>query len=270
MKEALKAITPPVVWNFARKFAGKKPTDHAQRHALSLAQDGVFSVAYRQVEFNDNAYFVPGYAEHRPAAKAIANGELYEPATHVLVKRLLEDRPGSMVHAGTFFGDMVPTFAKACPKTLYAFEPVLENYVLAKLGVEANSLDNVVLTNAGLGTEIMPARIDIGGEDGEHRGGSSKIALAGQATALTRIDALGLDDLSLLQLDVEGFELHALNGARETVDRCSPVILVEDNDNTCRPFFDETGYVSCGTIPGLKIWSKPADKDRVSKIVSAL
>lgn len=270
MKEALKAITPPVVWNFARKFAGKKPTDHAQRHALSLAQDGVFSVAYRQVEFNDNAYFVPGYAEHRPAAKAIANGELYEPATHVLVKRLLEDRPGSMVHAGTFFGDMVPTFAKACPKTLYAFEPVLENYVLAKLGVEANSLDNVVLTNAGLGTEIMPARIDIGGEDGEHRGGSSKIALAGQATALTRIDALGLDDLSLLQLDVEGFELHALNGARETVDRCSPVILVEDNDNTCRTFFNETGYVSCGTIPGLKIWSKPADKDRVSKIVSAL
>ena len=270
MKEALKAITPPVLWNFARRFAGKKPTDHAQRHALSLAQDDVFSVGFKQVEFNDNTYFVPAYASERPAAKAIASGELYEPATHVLVRKLLEDRPGSMVHAGTFFGDMVPTFAKACPKTLYAFEPVLENYVLAKLGVEANGLDNVVLTNAGLGTEIKPARIDTGGEDGVHRGGSSRIAQAGQATALTKIDALGLDDLSLLQLDVEGFEAYALAGAAETVTRCSPVILVEDNDNTCRPFFDEAGYVSCGTIPGIKVWSKPADKDRVTKIVSAL
>lgn len=270
MKQALKAITPPVVWNFARKFAGKKPAGHAQRHALSLTQDGVFSVAYRQVKFNDNAYFVPEYAAHRPAAKAIADGELYEPATHVLVRQWLEVRPGSMVHAGTFFGDMIPTFAKACPKTLYAFEPVLENYVLAKLGVEANELDNVVLTNAGLGSEVKPARIDTGGEEATHRGGSSKIAQSGQSTALMPIDALGIDDLSLLQLDVEGFELHALHGARDTVNRCSPVILVEDNDNTCGPFFDEAGYVSCGTIPGLKVWSKPADKDRVSKIVSAL
>ena len=270
MRRALKAITPPIVWSVARKLADSKSANQAQRYALSLAKDDAFSVAYRRIEFNDNAYFVPAYAEHRPAAKAICNGELYEPATHVLVKQLLQDRPGSMVHAGTFFGDMVPTFAKACPKTLYAFEPVLENYVLAKLGVEANGLTNVVLTNAGLGTEIAPAFVDTGGENQEHRGGSSHIARSGQATSLFKIDALELDDLTLLQLDVEGFELHALKGAAKTIERCSPVILVEDNDDTCGPFFAETGYVSCGTIPGLKIWSRPADKDRISKILSAL
>lgn len=44
------------------------------------------------------------------------------------------------------------------------------------------------------------------------------------AVAIDDLDLLGCD---LLQLDIEGAEIEALEGARETIRRCLPVIVVE-------------------------------------------
>lgn len=41
------------------------------------------------------------------------------------------------------------------------------------------------------------------------------------------IDGLGLERLDLLKLDVEGMEAEALAGARETIERCHPILFVE-------------------------------------------
>jgi FkbM family methyltransferase len=41
------------------------------------------------------------------------------------------------------------------------------------------------------------------------------------------IDGLGLERLDLLKLDVEGMEAEALAGARDTIDRCKPILFVE-------------------------------------------
>ncbi len=49
----------------------------------------------------------------------------------------------------------------------------------------------------------------------------------GQMVPVTTVDRLGLDDVDLLQLDVEGYEWHALAGAFNTIHRCRPVIQVE-------------------------------------------
>ncbi len=49
----------------------------------------------------------------------------------------------------------------------------------------------------------------------------------GSGVTVTRLDGLCLDDVDLLQLDVEGYEWHALKGAEQTIDRCRPVIHLE-------------------------------------------
>lgn len=41
------------------------------------------------------------------------------------------------------------------------------------------------------------------------------------------IDGLGLERLDLLKLDLEGMEAEALDGARETIRRCKPILFVE-------------------------------------------
>ena len=45
---------------------------------------------------------------------------------------------------------------------------------------------------------------------------------------LLRIDSFGFDVVDLIQLDVEGSELDALKGAKKTIERCRPVIVIEE------------------------------------------
>lgn len=217
-------------------------------------KEGGYHLDYETVRLEDATYFVPAYARHRPACQAALGGRFYEPDTHRLVGLLMAWRPGSMVHAGTFFGDMLPSFSRKCPGTVYAFEPVLENYVLARLCVLENDLANVALHHAALGERIGVARVETHTQS-THRGGASRIAAAGQLTTVTTIDSLGAPDVNVIELDVEGYELPALQGAAATLDRCRPVVLVEDNRHACGPFLTARAYLHLGSVPGLHIWA---------------
>lgn len=231
--------------------------------------DVSFSVDYRPVDHAGSRFFVPAYAVHRPASRQLLRGTFYEPATHRLMQRLLPERGGDLVHAGTFFGDMLPTFAAACAGRVYAFEPVLESYILAKLCLIHNEINNVALFNAGLGDALGIVHMSTEGGGGRHRGGSSRIAETGQVTTLFAIDLLPIERLAVIQLDVEGHELPALQGADQTIARHRPVIMVEDNKRTCAPFLTERGYERAGRIPGLKIWCDPKDRAQVDAAVAA-
>lgn len=46
-----------------------------------------------------------------------------------------------------------------------------------------------------------------------------------------RLDEMSLPCCDLIYLDIEGYELHALRGATETIARCRPVIAIENNKN---------------------------------------
>lgn len=225
-----------------------------------------YQVDYREARVGDEIHFVPAYALRRPAAVRVLRGEHFEPLTHALVAKLMEMRPGPMVHAGTFFGDMLPSFSRACPARLYAFEPVLENYVLAKKCIEANRLTNVLLTNAGLSDSIEVAFMDTGDGD-KHRGGASRLAEWGQPAMVTTIDSFAIEGLSVLQLDVEGHELAALKGAVKTIEASKPVILVEDNKRACDEFLQGLGYRRSGRLPGIFVWATPADKKTILPLV---
>ncbi len=221
---------------------------------VAFLKSGAFEVAYTEAKLDDSTYFAPGYALHRPAVQGVLQGMLYEPDTHKFVTRFCAENAGSMVHAGTFFGDMLPTFAAAVQGKVYAFEPVLESFVLAKLCITQNDLSNVLLFNAGLGADLAPMKINTVQLDGRHAGGASKLGADGQPCVVMNIDRLEADDVALIQLDVEGFELQALQGATKTIARCRPVIAIEDNEKSCDEFLAEQGYAKTAQIPGLDIW----------------
>jgi FkbM family methyltransferase len=45
---------------------------------------------------------------------------------------------------------------------------------------------------------------------------------------MVRLDDLALEDVGLIKLDIQGSEVIALKGARETLERCRPVVLIEE------------------------------------------
>ena len=269
LKENVRLFVPPIIWSVLSRAKTKALTRNVgpKRSAADIVSGEQFTVPFIRVTQDRGTYFVPKYAEHRPASRAVLAGDVYEPATHEIVNKIMQRKGGSMIHAGTFFGDMLPTFARSCPAKVYAFEPVLENYVLAKLCVETNKLGNVFLQNAGLSESTSIAHIDTGNEGEQHLGGSSHLSDNGQLVGLVTIDSLGLDDVVIIQLDVEGHELPALKGARATIERNAPIIMIEDNARTCNVFLEEMGYSHTRTIPGLFVWARPAERALVEDLL---
>lgn len=206
---------------------------------------------------------VPSKAKHRPALKAAFRGRYYEPFSHLNFKKILDYSPRkSVVHAGTFYGDMLHTYAQSANR-VYAFEPVLENYVLAKLNAEDQGLTNVTLTNCALSNEdgtVLMKTIERGGR---FAGGASSIttepAEASERVACYRMDSLPLADIGLIQLDVEGHERIALEGGVETIRTFEPIILIEDNKKDCDALLQDLGYRHCFTDGGLSYWGLDRD-----------
>lgn len=89
--------------------------------------------------------------------------------------------------------------------------------------------------------------------------GSHRIVEGNIGFHVTTVDALALDDLDFLQLDVEGYEWHALSGAVETLKRCKPLVQVElrgfterygKSDDEVRDLLSSLGYRAVSQQPG--------------------
>ncbi len=256
-------------------FEFRKLALHGARNGAALTQDTYELHHYTstfEVDGLRQTHFVPAAASDRPASASILKGKYYEQTTHMLLRLLFERRPGDLIHAGTFFGDMLPSFAAACPGTVYAFEPVLESYVLARQCVNANDLQSVHLFNSGLSRKLGGARIMTHRKDvGENIGGGARIRKNGGTQITTvAIDSLGLKDLSVLQLDLEGHERLAVMGARKTIERCRPVVLLEDAKMKAADVMDGLGYVHVGELPSQNIWATPDDVDDVAAMIIEL
>jgi FkbM family methyltransferase len=179
------------------------------------------------------AYAIPLSSCHRPAARTTLRGGVWEEATLELIRHA--GRPGDVVHAGTYFGDFIPAIAasRGPDALVHAFEPNLENYRCAEITTRLNGLENVVLYHAGLGASIGTARLEMVDAHGRALGGASRLVESDTGdtaeTAIRTIDStVPADrDVAVIQLDVEGFEQQALEGALETIQRCRPLLVVE-------------------------------------------
>lgn len=182
-------------------------------------------------------YVVPVTSAHRPASVKILAGRVYEPQTIELLRG--ECGSGDIVHAGTFFGDFLPALSQglAPGARVFAFEPNPESFRCASMTLTLNAIENVELTRAGLGARPGHAVMATTREDGSARGGSSRILQEGDPSTGSgeiRIPIRTVDQsvpcertVSILQLDLEGYERFALEGAMATIRRCRPLIIVE-------------------------------------------
>ena len=225
---------------------------------IDFVKEDSYKINFKKVSVEGNHYFLPEYSnwipmKHNGPDKKLY-GTLHEETTHKLVDKLCKSFEGSVIQAGAFCGDFLPSFSKSCNGFVYAFEPVLENYIMCKLTIEKNNLENVFLYNAALGEKTETLRVNTNLDKDYHIGGASKIDAEGHLCLALAIDNLSYSSLMLIQLDIEGFELNALKGAEKTIKKHHPIIAIEDNKGNCKEFLESLGYVSPVAIPGLDIW----------------
>lgn len=142
----------------------------------------------------------------------------------LLMDTLVElNRPvNNVIHAGGNIGIYALEFAKRA-KNVYVFEPANENF--STLSMNCASKDNIYLYKAALGNEHKP--INVINETDDQQCGAWKVSNTLGSIPTLMIDDLALNEVSIIHLDIEGYELFALQGATETIKRCKPLIAVE-------------------------------------------
>jgi FkbM family methyltransferase len=144
--------------------------------------------------------------------------------------QVLELTPGrtAVVQAGGCLG-VYPDYLSRIFETVYCFEPATDLFALMTLNAPQ---DNIVRFQAALGCRrglVGTSRIRRDGKTNHHEGITHVVP--GGVIPTLRLDDLELPVVDLLQLDVEGAEFAALQGASETLWRCRPVVAIEINKN---------------------------------------
>lgn len=184
-------------------------------------------------------YCVPKSSSIRPAARKILSGEVYEPETIEFMRANCGD--GDIVHAGAYFGDFLPALSASVSSgsKVWAFEPDSENYYCARKTLELNEIENVELTNGALASEEGVVVLQTVTPGGFSLGGGSRIIteeVIDERIGYESVEVVATDSVigsdrkvSIVQLDVEGYEKEALKGGLETIKKDLPFIILENN-----------------------------------------
>ena len=130
---------------------------------------------------------------------------------------------------------------------MFAFEPIPETFEC--LVENTKSFPNIHVFNQAVGDLNQGVSVGVG-KMFHHPGMETVIAYEGN-TRMVRIDDLGLSTVDFVKIDVEGFELRVLKGAKRTLKRDHPIVLFEENirgplehnipNGRCREFLESLG-----------------------------
>ena len=109
--------------------------------------------------------------------------------------------------------------------TVHSFEPDPDSYKC--LRANSRLRDNIQYYNSGLGDENKKATLTV--KDRKNVGTHKIVTNANEGIQvdIITIDSIGLTDVDLIHLDVEGYEEHVIKGARSTIETYKPVIVTE-------------------------------------------
>jgi FkbM family methyltransferase len=130
----------------------------------------------------------------------------------------------TIVDAGANIGNHALYFANFLKfESMHCFEPIDRNYKI----LESNTHDvKIKLYKQALSSEKKTLKMNLGGRNM----GSCIVSDTGDVPVeAVTLDSLNLQNVTLLKIDVERHEPELLKGAKETISRCHPLILIEDD-----------------------------------------
>jgi FkbM family methyltransferase len=164
---------------------------------------------------------------------------------------------------GAFEGLLTLFFARQARRVV-CYEPNDRNHGRLTENIRLNRFDNIMVRKFGVGSqpgtlEMVSMPLMPGGASVEQRTAenlSTRADVVTQTISLTTLDgdsaATGLPDPDFIKIDIEGWELEALRGARGLLARCRPALFLEMHGETLNEkrhkvfeivkFLEECGY----------------------------
>jgi len=131
--------------------------------------------------------------------------------------------------------------AKQC-REVHAFEPNPKMFdVLKQCAGDKIKTHQIALSNESKKAKLL---VPLGSKGYSNQGASlSSVKVSGDHKSVSvvacRLDDMDLGDIGFIKIDVEGFELEVLEGARETLARCRPNLIIEmEEKHTKRPLIE--------------------------------
>lgn len=149
------------------------------------------------------------------------NLNILEPQT------LVKMRGKDFIDVGGYIGDSAIIFEREfCDKNIYSFEATRANFRLMQRTLELNNSKRIVPINKGLGANNSTMQICIA------ESGSSIVAH--NSDEMESMEIITLDEfvkehkiaVGFIKVDIEGFEMEFLKGAKETICAQKPAMLI--------------------------------------------
>ena len=239
--------------------------DSLQKEKISID----VSSGLKVINSADAIYAVPPDYMCNSATRGYLYSRISEKEIIDIIHKRVDSFPGNIIHAGAYFGDMIPSLSAICSSEskIFAFEVDPISYELARETLRLNMIDNCILfnmalwsspTNLACESQYTP-ELKLGGK-------SSAIPISDERyrasqdikhfVSAVSIDNLSLGNISCIQLDLEGGELMALKGAIKTIKSYKPLVILEDNALPVQNLMTSIGYINSGRCANDYIWEK--------------
>lgn len=180
-------------------------------------------------------------------------GDFYEAG---LLDELRRRRPTekAIVDVGANIGNHSAYWGAFVPhERLYAFEPMPCNFELLRANIAADP--TATAFRMALSDRTGTLHMDV---DDVNRGRCRVAEHGCVEVPCTTLDAMEIEHVSLLKVDVEGHQQKVLLGAIATIERDHPAIVIEDEDDSGAQVLGVLGYELAASWPGanhLWVWA---------------
>jgi len=214
-------------------------------------------------------------------------GGLFEPIESYLFLKMIA--PGMTVFdVGANCGQYTLLAARAvgAAGAVHSFEPIPKTFRILEEHVRLNRFGNVTVNQAALWNEAT--QLSLGNETEQAQSGRWSAGFAATDPSAVKVSAIRFDDyvrdqgitrIDLIKMDIEGAEPFMMQGARESLARFKPALLMEMNRTALDRLgwtperlwneFKSLGYVAF-QIGQSRRQSGPATEFREGKVVNLI
>jgi FkbM family methyltransferase len=219
-----------------------------------------------------SARYINGFKIRMPLQYARYYEDDYESNTFKFFEKSIQPHQ-TILDIGAHIGLYSVFFSKKLGDTgkVICFEPTPRTFSILKQTANLNALTNCVLVNAAIAERSGILKFNLTSEDGEGSNANSLVKTERSVNS-TDVKVYSIDDyrreqklkIGVLKIDVEGYELNALKGAKETFQNDKPLGIlalhpasIKQLGQTLEQIWDLLAVYKCK----VEIHGKPVSKE---------